>query len=388
MGAALLALLCIAPSPSADLNVVGPPVWLAGGRLAFPADDGVERLWWLTADGGPQPLRTEPAYRSVFQCWWSPAGDAMAYLADVAERRMVLVHDLDAGRAQPFSVVWEIDPPRVAWSPDGSRLAFSRMTDPGAEQPYEVFVLGSDGSGPMARIQMTAPPTALVWSPDGQSLAYVSRAGGREVLFTCRLEDKVAVACAPYLAVLPGSVSWSPNGAWLLFAGAADLKSGARLYAVQPAGQRAERVMVLGYFPEAPAAWSRDGRWLAWVAGTFSRPERGPVYLAPNDQPTAATALIRGVTWCVDPTFSPDCRWLAFTRYGDDPVTDSQVVCLRPGAPTERVVLERLSRWPVFSPDGRLAYVAGPPKSRRLRLADLPQTGSDAGPPGASSSTR
>jgi Tol biopolymer transport system component len=50
---------------------------------------------------------------------------------------------------------------RLAWSPDGSRLAFD--TDDG------IWVVGSDGSGLRMVIRDGLSPT---WSPDGSRLAY------------------------------------------------------------------------------------------------------------------------------------------------------------------------------------------------------------------------
>ena len=62
----------------------------------------------------------------------------------------------------------------VSWSPDGTRLAFSRPFIEGSSINLEVFAAAADGTG---EIRLTNEPRAdwkPVWSPDSQKIAWVS----------------------------------------------------------------------------------------------------------------------------------------------------------------------------------------------------------------------
>lgn len=60
-----------------------------------------------------------------------------------------------------------------AWSPDGSRLAFTsaRTGD------TEVWVMKADGSGQTQLTRRDGPDREPTWSPDGTSIAYSRRVG-------------------------------------------------------------------------------------------------------------------------------------------------------------------------------------------------------------------
>jgi len=60
----------------------------------------------------------------------------------------------------------------LAWSPDGTRLAFIN----GFSSPQEVFTVdpgnGARGSGPPEQITQVGEVLQLRWSPDGTRLAF------------------------------------------------------------------------------------------------------------------------------------------------------------------------------------------------------------------------
>ncbi|MEO1202657.1 MAG: S9 family peptidase [Pseudomonadota bacterium] len=62
----------------------------------------------------------------------------------------------------------DVDESGPAWSPDGSRIAFTSSTDAGSE----IFVYWIDG-GKLSRLtQLDRSPGGLSWSPDGEHLAF------------------------------------------------------------------------------------------------------------------------------------------------------------------------------------------------------------------------
>ena len=70
-------------------------------------------------------------------------------------------------RRLTVNTVADTDP---AYSPDGSKIAFTRSND--------IWVMNADGSGPRNLTDHPAQDTSPAWSPDGKRLAFVSTRGG------------------------------------------------------------------------------------------------------------------------------------------------------------------------------------------------------------------
>jgi WD40-like Beta Propeller Repeat len=94
---------------------------------------------------------------------------------------------------------------------------------------------------------------------------------------------------------------WSPDGKHLLFA--TSTPSGATALAVMSADGSGQRVLALG----TPAGWAPNGRDVA-----FATPEGHAAVVAPSGGPVRRLARRAGV-----PLFSPDGKWLAFSRGSD-----------------------------------------------------------------------
>src|SRR5258705_4238640 len=104
---------------------------------------------------------------------------------------------------------WVADP-RI--SPDGARVAFTRVAVDTATDTYRtsLWIVDADGSG--APRALTSGPRDLQprWSPDGRSLAFVRGAEGKPgQLYVLSMEGGEALQLTP----LPGGAAapaWSP----------------------------------------------------------------------------------------------------------------------------------------------------------------------------------
>jgi WD40 repeat protein len=130
---------------------------------------------------------------------WSPDGSQLAYAANgviylahvgFGGRRMLMPSTLSGGAHSP------------SWSPDGRWIAYASYAD-GA-----VHLIRSDGT---QRSLLVKHASAPAWSPDGRVIAYDTTCGIR-LITPAGIDATPATARSCRAIGVPGAPTWSPDG--------------------------------------------------------------------------------------------------------------------------------------------------------------------------------
>jgi Tol biopolymer transport system component len=276
-----------------------------GKTLAYAAQSGQQ---WLIVAGGQE----QTPYTRVGPPVFSPDGKHLAYVALLPDGNRAVVVDGKPGK--PCESVFE---GRIAFSPDGHRMAY------GAKRPEGWFlVVGDQETGPY---EFLGSATGLVFSRDGARLA------------------AAAMVKQKWFVVLEGKpqtdfenvadLAFSPDGKRLAYVA----QQGGKWIVVLD-GKPGEPFDAIG---EGTLTFSPDGKRLAFAA------QSNRAWSAILDG--KAGKKHEGVN---DLRFSPDGQKLAYVA------TDAKAQRVVVGEQEERTFQRIVRGSLVFSPGGRLAYIA------------------------------
>ena len=323
-------------------STVGPAVQLApdGSRIAFRLYNDAPGIYVLNRDGsGPTRVidLTEPGNTncapvgtgpSVTCFWgeprggfdWSPDGTRIVFTAPVVmdgwggpKSSSVHVVGISDGRLTeltgPNATGGALPP--IAWSPDGSRIAFARGMGPTRLSTNSLVVMNADGTDEVLLVQVElADLGPLAWSPDGSRIAFMRSStkdrnqdgtGGMWVVNPDGT-DLRQIATGPWAgptevrAVFDGPFGWSSDGSWIA---TLDGAGGIRLVAADGSGERVINDPGPGnddwinHF-----AWSPDGSHLVFSASGEAITERPPTWDPPSVYVVNADGT--GLRWLAD----------------------------------------------------------------------------------------
>jgi len=172
------------------------PSWSPDGtKIAFASDRGGNYdIFAMNADGtGVARLETANKSQSYHPAW-SPDGGKIAFLRSLGpEGRAWIVWTMNADGSQIVRLPLIASPDQLAWSPDGTELAYSNGQD--------VYVVAANGRGqPVALTGKEGNDVSPAWSPDGTKIAFLSDRGNETALYAVAAAGGSAVK----LADLPG----------------------------------------------------------------------------------------------------------------------------------------------------------------------------------------
>jgi Tol biopolymer transport system component len=314
------------PAPSSTATPqppsFGPP---AEPLIAFHSDPGGRDDTYVMAPDGRKPIAVTDGMETIAQPFWSPDGKRMVVeCCASAPGRLYLLDGPGAEPVELASGIGEVTAP--AWSPDGETIAFE-STDDGS-----VSVIDVGGGEPGAPVELF-PGAGPSWSPDGSRIAYFAEVDGNLDIYSAasdgtdvtRLTDDPAADYSPV---------WSPAGGRIAFVSERD--GDQDVFVMATDGSDQTDVSSNGVVDDFPA-WSPDGRSIAFVsylhgADPFTIGEGDAEIFVVRVSGGDAVAVSRNRAWDGDPAWSPDGRWIVFTRRTDH----AEIYVMRPDGSDQR----------------------------------------------------
>src|SRR5437763_5801348 len=159
---------------------------VVGGRVAYlaPEDGNVRDVWMRDLSGGEPDQLTHSMF-GVLAFDVSPDGGKIAFSEkkDTGTAADLKILDFDTGEVRPLAGCAEFVCTNPVWSPDGNRVAYERLSYNAVEPGFAIsstrvwladLSTSPPGTRPLITGSQTPPNYRPRWSPDGQRLA-VSR---------------------------------------------------------------------------------------------------------------------------------------------------------------------------------------------------------------------
>lgn len=179
------------------------------------------------------------------------------------------------GKMQPVDPNWHGIFEAPALSPDGKRLAISKMPD---AVSGDIWIKHLDG-GPAIRLTHGRIfDGGTTWTPDGRSVSFEGiPAGGNYDLWTQRADGSAEAVLQFRHGRNIFHPRWAPDGKWLIFQ---MLREGtqADVVGIRPGIDTTPVPLVAGKFFDVFGELSPDGRWLAYQSDETGRFE---IYVVP-----------------------------------------------------------------------------------------------------------
>ncbi len=219
------------------------------------------------------------------------------------------VVDADGGEPRRLTYTPGTDEGGAAWSPDGSRIAFTTYRDGNGE----IYLMAPDGSDLRNLTRSPGRDAFPTWSPDGARLAFASdRTGDLEI--HVMNADGSGVRRLTRSPGFDSPGAWTPDGRGIIFFSRRDPSRGGDLYELDLAGGAVRRLTAV-YGEAAKPSVSPDGdrivfHWLRRDGG------RGDIYTMRPDG-SDRTRIFASPEWEFSPRYSPDGTRIVFDSRRD-----------------------------------------------------------------------
>ena len=233
-----------------------PPVMET--RIAFCGkNDGGKDLYATTFDGFDWRRLTRENV-PVYSPAWSPDGSRIAFTTFVKGQADIYIFNVADGEYHVFQSAPGVDS-APDWSPDGNFIAYSSSeTDGNAE----IYVRPAIGGAARRLTYSWAIETAPSWSPTGRELAFTSDRLGKPQVFIMDADGANQRRLTSF-GEYNDSPAWSPRGDMIAYV-RRNLE-GFQIYLTDPYGQTHTQ-LTIGPGDNMDPCWSPDGLRLAFAS--------------------------------------------------------------------------------------------------------------------------
>ena len=252
---------------------------------------------------------------------------------------------------------------RPVLSPDGKQVAFSWGGQQGDNTDIYVKLVGTE-----SMLRLTDSPAfdfMPAWSPDGTRLAYMKRDGPNCSIWTIAALGGTAQRFTSCGFNIYGDLTWSPDGSYLAYNDRAEEDTSYSIYLVDlETGEKTKLTSPPGHmWGDHDPSFSPDGRWLSFTRSESEGMQDLYLVSLENEeirQITNESRNISGNDWVDD-------RHVVFSsnRNGRAAVW---LLSIAEGNPTPVNVPDEYAYYPSFS-SGRMAYMKGSGETNVWRLA-------------------
>ena len=150
------------------------------------------------------------------------------------------------------------------WSPDGSKIAFTKKGDPNGTQIF-VKYLGVEGE-PTQITKLDKSPSSMEWSPDGKYIAFIMNVPSDPALEPMDIPEKPSRANWTKAPVVIDQVDYSQDRVGFL-------EKGFRQIFIVPSDGGTAKQITFGEFDDVSSgiAWSKDSKKI--IFSSYQKPE-------------------------------------------------------------------------------------------------------------------
>jgi hypothetical protein len=264
MRRALTAAACLALLATTAGTAAATPPGL-NGLLAIGGVTGAGNIHSTTSTPGGSLTRLTFDAAQENDAAWSPDGTRIAFTSRRdGGNAEIYVMNADGSNQLRFTVDASTDQ-QPSWSPDGTRIAWSSDRDTN----FDIYSANLNGTDLRRHtLNGAIPDSNPEWSPDGSAIAFESnRTGSGDIYRLSPAGIEVDVRQLTSNAGSDGSPTWSPDGSRVAFD---SLRGGnTDIYSVTSSGTAPEgdlRRHTLNLQPDEDPVWSPDGARIAFAS--------------------------------------------------------------------------------------------------------------------------
>jgi Tol biopolymer transport system component len=184
---------------------------------------------------------------------------------------------------------------------------------PGAK----LYVINADGSGLVELTSEESSDFDPAWSPDGTRIAFTSLRDGSPQIYVLNLGDNsikrlTETSSDVHQPDWSSQPAWSPSGTQIIYTGHGSLTNALQIWVMSDAGRGQTYLIRRGsiawdFLPD----WSPDGKTILF-GETSGDQQLGWLMLFDYEQPTANAVHLRMQAFGTHPDYSPDGIWIAY----------------------------------------------------------------------------